>query len=94
MINHTSTLKQLRLKEFLGKCVRKKVSQGVGVPGLACENNAVAGYQESPPPRHRQRHVGHQSSKSATTKGQLKRTQSNLDKGFDKNDIPGPLSPL
>ena len=46
MMNHTSTLKRLRLKEILGKCVRKKISQGVGVPGLPRENNAVARYQE------------------------------------------------
>ena len=53
MMNHTSTLKRLRLKEILGKCVRKKFSQGVGVPGLPRENNVVARYQEFffyPPP--------------------------------------------
>ena len=53
MMNHTSTLKRLRLKEILGKCARKKFSQGVGVPGLPRENNAVAQYQEFffyPPP--------------------------------------------
>ena len=55
MMNHTSTLKRLRLKEILGKCVRKKFSQAVGVPGLPRDNNAVAQYQEfffyPPPPR-------------------------------------------
>ena len=53
MMNHTSTLKRLRLREILGKCVRKKISQGVGVPGLPRENNVVARYQEFffyPPP--------------------------------------------
>ena len=53
MMNHTSTLKRLRLKEILGKCERKKFSQGVGVPGLPRENNVVARYQEffsTPPP--------------------------------------------
>ena len=53
MMNHKSTLKRLRLKEILGKCVKEKFSQGVGVPGLPRENNAIARYQEFffyPPP--------------------------------------------
>ena len=53
MMSHTSTLKWLCLKKIFGKCVRKKFSQGVGVPGLPRENNAVAQYQEFffyPPP--------------------------------------------
>ena len=51
MMSHT--LKRLRLKKIFGTCVRKKFSQGVGVPGLPRENNAVAQYQEFffyPPP--------------------------------------------
>ena len=53
MMNHTSTLKRLRLKEILGKCVRKTSLPGVGVPGFPRENNAVARYMEffsTPPP--------------------------------------------
>ena len=63
MMKHTSTLKQLRLKEILG--VRKKISQGVGVPGLPCENNVVARYQEiflPPPPLRRRFHKGEQGA--------------------------------
>ena len=45
MMNHTSTLKRLRSKEILGKCVRKKNLQGVGVSGLPRENNVVPRYQ-------------------------------------------------
>ena len=49
-INHPSTLKWLCLKEILGKCVRNKFSYLPRLPGVACENNTVARYQESPPP--------------------------------------------
>ena len=49
-LNHPSTLKRLRLKEILGKCVRKIISYRFPLPGVACENNVVARYQESPHP--------------------------------------------
>ena len=54
MMNHTSTLKWLRLKEILGKCVRKKISQGVDRHVGA----QTATRAREPPPGRANRHLG------------------------------------
>ena len=54
MMNHTSTLKWLRLKEILGKCVWKKISQGMDRHVGA----QTATRAREPPPGRANRHLG------------------------------------